>query len=101
MTAPVLSLAALMSDLVLRYAPRGAVGTTGYALCLLAAFTSATGMAVEKGQLTVADCSGPMLNDVLQVVAVGQAFSAALVIAIGIGLQWQNVQQDKTEPVTS
>ncbi len=80
--------------LVLRYAPRGAVGAVGYALALLATFTAVVGEAIGRDQLTVADCSGPALNQVLQLVAVGQAFSAVVVIVIGIGLQWRQWQDD-------
>lgn len=83
-----MALASLLR-MVLRYAPRGLVGTIGYALALLAAFTGGVGQFAARGQLTVADCSGPALNEVLQLVAIGQAFSATVVIAIGIGLEWK------------
>ena len=65
------------------------MATIGYALVLLAVATAAIAQFVGSGQLVVADCGPRELHELIQLIAIGHTLSAAVVLAIGLGLRWR------------
>jgi hypothetical protein len=74
---------------VLRFAPKGPIGTVGVCLGLLAWFTYWIGGLALAERIHVADCSGPAVAELATYVAGGQASAAVAVLLVAYVVEWR------------